>query len=692
MSMARKNLKVILIAICSLCAYEVKADTCGDLCSAVWWVDGPDAADVRSKLEKNNQNVHATGYRDRSPLHLASLHGDAKTVQLLLDFEANVMARTTLDYTPLHRARTVEIAKTLIQAGAEIDAESTWGTTPLFSVVQNISKGRDKELISFLIAAGADVNAIARDMLNATPLHFAAEQPILDTIITLIEAGANINAQNTKGHTPAHFAAAFGHTESLSTLFALGADKKIIDSNGKTALDLLTENKANASQLLAIVARDTRLFQKKYEQNRSRGQSLKILNAEDRAETKPNPNQMTAAQTVDLKCGNLCDHDWWWTATTLDLKAELISDKSVLARKGADGGTPLHYANQATPAAYKALIDAGADINARHSRTGETPLHRAAANSYEHLRLLLDAGADVTAQDKAQNTPLHYTGYFNLSNKISDLVGRRTKLLLEAGANANARNSEGDTPLHTASSAMYNPGDIRALVAAGADINSPNNEGKTPLHSVIGKAPNSERNIKVLLDSGANVNSKELNGDTPLHLAAKIKRKKRQLKQITLLLEAGADAMAKNERGNTPLHLASFNVGRPKNDTKTIAILLRYGSDLSAKNYSGHTPLHLATGHCRVKMTKALLKSGADVMILSDNRDTVLHSAILATANNTKVNCSTKKQAQIIKLLIDAGANVNFRNKNGQSPWDLAKEKNLQNTRGYTYLEKAYEN
>ena len=79
-------------------------------------------------------------------------------------------------------------------------------------------------------------------------------------------------------------------------------------------------------------------------------------------------------------------------------------------------------------------------------------------------------------------------------------------------------------------------------------------------------------------------------------------------------------------------------------------------------------------------------------MILSDNRDTVLHSAISGTANNTKVNCSTKKQAQIIKLLIDAGANVNFRNKNGQSPWDLAKEKNRQNTKGYTYLEKAYEN
>ena len=149
--------------------------------------------------------------------------------------------------------------------------------------------------------------------------------------------------------------------------------------------------------------------------------------------------------------------------------------------------------------------------------------------------------------------------------------------------------------------------------------------------------------------------------------------------------------MAKNERGNTPLHLASFNVGRSTNDTKTIAIFLRYGSDLSAKNYSGHTPLHLATGHCRGKITKALLKSGADVMILSDNRDTVLNSAILGTANNAKVNCSTKKQAQIIKLLIDAGANVNFRNKNGQSPWDLAKEKNLQNTKGYTYLEKAYE-
>ena len=236
---------------------------------------------------------------------------------------------------------------------------------------------------------------------------------------------------------------------------------------------------------------------------------------------------------------------------------------------------------------------------------------------------------------------------------------------------------------------MYNPGDIRALVAAGADINSPNNEGKTPLHSVIGKPSNSERNIKALVDAGANVNAKDLNGDTPLHLAAKIKRKKKQLKQITLLLEAGADAMAKNEKGNTPLHLASFNAGRPKNDTKTIAALLGSGSNLLGKNSSGYTPLHLSTRHCQLSATKALLKAGADPLIQSNNGDTALHILISETTNDLKVSCDPKKLTQIIKLLVDAGTNVNLANNNGNSPWTLVQGGNFKNIKAYSLLEKA---
>ena len=152
-------MKIALIIICTFFALQLKANTCGDLCSAAWWTSKPSIADVRSKIEINKRNIHSKGYRKRSALHMASLFRDAQKVQLLIDFQADVMARTMYGYTPLHRAKTVDIAKILINAGAEVDAKSDSGKTPLFKVIENISKGREKELIKFLITSGANVNS-----------------------------------------------------------------------------------------------------------------------------------------------------------------------------------------------------------------------------------------------------------------------------------------------------------------------------------------------------------------------------------------------------------------------------------------------------------------------------------------------------------------------------------------------------
>ena len=41
------------------------------------------------------------------------------------------------------------------------------------------------------------------------------------------------------------------------------------------------------------------------------------------------------------ECGNLCDHDWWRTATEADVQAELDGGADVMARDE-DGDTPLH--------------------------------------------------------------------------------------------------------------------------------------------------------------------------------------------------------------------------------------------------------------------------------------------------------------------------------------------------------------
>ena len=52
---------------------------------------------------------------------------------------------------------------------------------------------------------------------------------------------------------------------------------------------------------------------------------------------------LTFASQAGAECGNLCDRDWWGTATAADVKAELDAGAKVTA-KNEYGSTPLHEA------------------------------------------------------------------------------------------------------------------------------------------------------------------------------------------------------------------------------------------------------------------------------------------------------------------------------------------------------------
>ena len=62
-----------------------------------------------------------------------------------------------------------------------------------------------------------------------TPLHVAAEEPHLETVQALLEAGANVNADDRYGAGPLHNAANRGCTAVAAALLAAGAD---VDKRG----------------------------------------------------------------------------------------------------------------------------------------------------------------------------------------------------------------------------------------------------------------------------------------------------------------------------------------------------------------------------------------------------------------------------------------------------------------------------
>jgi ankyrin repeat protein len=94
------------------------------------------------------------------------------------------------------------------------------------------------EVVSFLIAAGADVSAPSRNRMKVTALHSAIAGRDHDSTLALIAAGADVNAKQQDDFTPLHEAAQNGDREIVDALLAAGADPSVTLSSGERPADL----------------------------------------------------------------------------------------------------------------------------------------------------------------------------------------------------------------------------------------------------------------------------------------------------------------------------------------------------------------------------------------------------------------------------------------------------------------------
>jgi ankyrin repeat protein len=170
-------------------------------------------------------HVPKTGIRARdnngqTPLHLASLHGHANVVQLLLGRGADVDAKDNSHHTPLHLALVNRIetdaikilCMSLLQSGATVNVRSLRGNTPLHFA---ITAGR-YDVVQLLLERGADVDLQSK--YHGTPLHLAVFYNYPTFTQLLLESGANVHVRDKGGSTPYQLASRLGNTQIMQLL------------------------------------------------------------------------------------------------------------------------------------------------------------------------------------------------------------------------------------------------------------------------------------------------------------------------------------------------------------------------------------------------------------------------------------------------------------------------------------------
>jgi len=139
-------------------------------------------------------NVNAADRQGNTALMIAANRVELGALRQLLVSGAAVDARNEDALTALFCTDSPEIARELIEHGADVNATSRFNITPLIEAASY-----NPPIVRFLIANGANVNA--RDVDGGTALMRAALLGRADNVKILIEAGADVNARDNKGGT-----------------------------------------------------------------------------------------------------------------------------------------------------------------------------------------------------------------------------------------------------------------------------------------------------------------------------------------------------------------------------------------------------------------------------------------------------------------------------------------------------------
>ncbi|XP_055970671.1 protein phosphatase 1 regulatory subunit 12A isoform X3 [Sorex fumeus] len=243
---------------------------------------------------------------------------------------------------------------------------------------------------------------------------------------------------------------------------------------------------------------------------------------------------------------------------------------------------------------------------------------------------------------------------------------QKTKVKFDDGAVFLAACSSGDTD------------EVLKLLHRGADINYANVDGLTALHQAC--IDDNVDMVKFLVENGANINQPDNEGWIPLHAAASCG----YLDIAEFLIGQGAHVGAVNSEGDTPLDIAEEEameellqneINRQGVDIEAARkeeerIMLRDARQWLNSGHindvrhakSGGTALHVAAAKGYTEVLKLLIQAGYDVNIKDYDGWTPLHAA------------AHWGKEEACRILVDNLCDMEMVNKVGQTAFDVADE------------------
>ncbi|MBO4351767.1 MAG: ankyrin repeat domain-containing protein, partial [Proteobacteria bacterium] len=457
-------------------------------------------------------------------------------------------------------------------------------------------------------------------------LSYAAAWGNKDVVRYLLDSGlsADINKPNKSGLTPIFFAAYSGNLEVVKMLVEAGANVQIKTNYNENLL------------MAAVRGRDNDVVYSSPKTNAYQHYASRML-----YEQAPDPAMIK--YLIDLKVPAYDSDDSGISALHLAARNPLTQPEVIgmLIKAGGDVNgetkkkkyTPLMYAKNTEVAAM--LIKKGADIHAVNV-DGWTPLHHAIDNNRTEIaELLIKKGADIHAKT-------------NSGKEVADLADSADSIEL-----MRAKGIDFTDALYSElrqSRPAFHPKTILALLKSSRvdDLSEWTENILSGINEISRdylKADEVTQLIRYLKDHGIDLNQTDAKGRSLLMQACHYKPV-----IFSALIEQGADIEKKTAMSTPLAYCASVGYDNDK-APKNTALLIEKGANVNVSDSDG-VPVIVNLTHKMHALVPLALKAGANPNAADSKGNTPLMVA---------------KSYYVAKALIDAGADVNAKNRGGIS-------------------------